>query len=344
MVWPRRARLLARARRAHRALRGGAGPKLCPRAAQGVEPLPYVGFPLRPWPCTGDARGERPAPRAGQMPPTNVSLGASAVDPAQLEFTLERLLATMQRRNRDDFAFMSPVEEALSAEQCLDVLLSGQEYYRKQYSDAGITWNLRDQHMVSTVMRLAEHLEIHSTSPPGAPPPGIVIWAHNSHIGDARATDHGKSAGQWNLGHMVRETFGAEQTFLLGFSTHDGEVYAAHEWGQPGRKVPLRPAMGGSWEDALQQESARLRDAVTVVSATGAAPKSAAATVEGVLWPCGAPGQPQELREASLLHRLVGVVYKPNSERESHCSATELCDMYDAVLHIGSTTAVEPIS
>lgn len=96
---------------------------------------------------------------AGQVPPANVS-AAAGVNPTQLEVTLERLLATMQRRNRDDFAFLCPIEEALAAEQCLDVLLAGQEYYRKQYSDVGVTWNLRDQHMVSTVMRLAEHLEV----------------------------------------------------------------------------------------------------------------------------------------------------------------------------------------
>lgn len=85
--------------------------------------------------------------------------------------------------------------------------------------------------------------------------------------------------------------------------------------------------MSGSWEDALHIETLQMR-------------RTLGDSVAGVLWPCGAPGTP--LPEATLLHRLVGVVYRPDSERESHCSATELGNMYDAVLHVGTTTAVVP--
>jgi len=247
----------------------------------------------------------------------------------ELERTLEALLSEMQRRNRDDFAFLCPVEEALSAEQCLDVLLSGQEYYRKQYTDGGVTWNLRDQHMVSTIMRLAEHLDVHSTQPPGSPPPGVVIWAHNSHIGDARASDRGKVAGHWNLGHMVRETFGADQTFLLGFTTYDGAVHAAAEWGQDGSRHELKPAQSDSWEGALHEQTLRLR-------ATSGIPSE---SVAGISWCCGAPSSSIAASE-TLPHRLVGVVYKPEAERESHCSLVEIGAMYDAVLHVETTTPV----
>jgi len=258
--------------------------------------------------------------------------GEGDIDPVHLQQTLERLLAAMQVRNRDDFAFMCPVEEALSAEQCLDVLLSGQEYYRKQYTDSEVTWNLRDQHMAATVVRLAEHLEVHSTAQPGAQPPGIVIWAHDSHIGDARASDRGKTAGQWNLGHMIRETFGAYNTFLLGFTTHDGEVLAATEWGGPARTLQLRPPFGNSWESALHSRTLELQQETD---------SSTQAATAGLLWPCGETKC--ACNDTTLWHRLVGVVYKPESELRSHGSAVELSDMYDAVVHVDTTTPVAPM-
>ena len=248
----------------------------------------------------------------GELQP---GLEGAGTDRVRLQRRLEHLLATMQRRNRDDFAFLCPVEEALSAEQNLDVLLSGQEYYAKHHTDGGVTWNLRDQHMVSTVMRLLEHLEVHSAAPPGAPPPGIVVWAHNSHIGDARATDRGRSGGQWNLGHMVRETFGTDVTYLLGLTTAGGEVYAAPEWGQPGQRSPLRPPAEGSWEAALREGTLALRD------------ERQDGSVAGLFWPCGgdaAAARWPEARATTKSHRLVGVVYRPEQERAVHMSEAEL--------------------
>jgi len=261
----------------------------------------------------------------GKAPPEG---WRSCIHPQQLQATLERLLATLQRRNRDDFAFLAPVEEALNSEQSLDVLLSGQEYQRKRFSDEGITWNLRDQFMVSTVMRLVEHLSVYSSSPPDEAGPGIVIWAHNSHIGDARASDRGRAVAHWNLGHMIRETFGGYSTFHLGFTTHGGELHAAPDWSKPGQTFTLRPPLKNSWEEALHQQTLRSRE------------ERPDADIAGLLWQCGetrcaCPG-------ATLLHRLVGVVYRPESERESHYTIAELSEMYDAVVHVDTTRPLTP--
>lgn len=256
----------------------------------------------------------------------------AAPHPGKLQSTLERLLAEMQRRNRDEFAFLCPVEEALAAEQCLDVLLSGQEYYRKQYSDSGVTWNLRDQHMTSTVMRLVEHLEVYSEGPQGGAPPGIVIWAHNSHIGDARATDRGKRAGHWNLGHMVRETFGPDVTFLLGFTTHEGEVHAAPDWSWPARNYLLQAAQRGSWEAEFHDATALLQEQQDS--------QDEGDPVVGFLWPCG---RVAAFHGVALPHRFIGVIYRPEHEQQSHISLAEISEMYDAVLHVDITTALAPL-
>ena len=144
-----------------------------------------------------------------------------------------------------------------------------------------------------------------------------VVWAHNSHLGDARATGMGR-IGELNLGQLARQAHGLE-TFLIGFTTHTGSVTAASNWDEPAQRKRVRPSLAGSFErvfhDAgieaglLLLRNERLRDA---------------------------------LRPARL-ERAIGVIYRPESERVSHYFDAHLADQFDAVLHIDRTAALEPL-
>ena len=167
------------------------------------------------------------------------------------------------------------------------------------------SWNLRDAHMAETLDALVGHLERTRG------PTKVVVWAHNSHLGDARATELGQ-AGELNLGQLVRERVGLN-ALLVGFSTYTGTVTAASDWGGPGESKRVRPALGGSWEELFHG-----LDAPNLLLGTGGL-------------------------EGRRLERAIGVVYRPETERISHYFHARLAKQFDAVLHIDETSAVEPL-
>src|SRR5207302_9256781 len=112
------------------------------------------------------------------------------------------------------------------AEANAKLVADAERYYREMFRGRVRSWNLRDRHMDETLAALADHL-----GTTGPLPVRIVVWAHNSHVGDARATEMGES-GEWNLGQLARERFG-QDAFLVGFSTHRGTVTAADDWDAP---------------------------------------------------------------------------------------------------------------
>jgi erythromycin esterase-like protein len=219
---------------------------------------------------------------------------------------LRRSAAEYARRDGrlapDDFFF---------AEQNARLVKNAEEYYRSMFRARALSWNLRDRHMVETLVALEAFL---STS---AGPPKIVVWAHNSHLGDARSTEMG-SAGEWNVGQLVRERHG-EEALLVGFTTHDGSVTAASDWHAPAERKRVREALPGSYE-ALFHEVGLAR----------------------FYLPLGRHTPVPELR-APRLERAIGVVYLPETERQSHYFYACLPDQFDAVLHIDRTRAVEPL-
>eukprot|EP00756_Hemistasia_phaeocysticola_P022075 Hpha_TRINITY_DN15811_c1_g1::TRINITY_DN15811_c1_g1_i1::g.187487::m.187487 len=182
-----------------------------------------------------------------------------------IRVALEHILAEIQRRNRAEWEWLAGPAAHMNAEQCADVVISGEEYYRKRASDPGglVTWNTRDQHMVQTLLRLRQQLVGMSRT---GLPPKIVVWAHNSHVGDSRATELGRRVGEldethmadlgagqeWNLGHMTRETFGREETFIVGFCTANGTVSAAPTWGDEVRCFRLREPQPHTQEAAME--------------------------------------------------------------------------------------------
>jgi erythromycin esterase-like protein len=197
------------------------------------------------------------------------------------------------------------------AEQNARVVKNAEEYYRAMFSDRVSSWNLRDTHMADTLDALVAHLEAQS---PGVK---VVVWAHNSHLGDARATRMGDE-GEVNVGQLVRERHPG-RAVLVGFTTHEGTVTAASEWDGPAERKRVVPSLPGSWERLLHETGLarcylRLRE----------------------------PAIADELA-GRRLERAIGVIYRPETERVSHYFDADLSRQFDVVLHFDRTTAVEPL-
>jgi erythromycin esterase-like protein len=191
------------------------------------------------------------------------------------------------------------------AEQNARLVVNAEEYYRAMFRGGVESWNLRDRHMAQTLDALTEHLER------TAGPAKVVVWAHNSHLGDARATELGQ-AGELNLGQLVRERAG-DASLLVGFSTYAGTVTAASDWDAPAERKRVRRALPGSWEELFHELDA---------------PRF-------LLDPSGLKGR--------RLQRAIGVVYRPETERISHYFHARIAQQFDAVIHIDQSTAVQPL-
>jgi erythromycin esterase-like protein/predicted phosphoribosyltransferase len=205
------------------------------------------------------------------------------------------------------------IDERFHAEQNAKVVKEAAEYYRSMFSGRVSSWNLRDRHMADTVDALAEHLRRSRGSEAR-----IVVWAHNSHVGDARATEVG-SQGELTVGQLLRQRH-AGDCRLVGFTTHTGTVTAADDWNGPAERKQVRPALPGSVEALLHE----------------AGPDQFMLSLR--------PGsQAVEPLRAARLERAIGVVYRPDTERQSHYFHARVADQFDAVIHIDETRAVEPL-
>jgi erythromycin esterase-like protein len=204
-------------------------------------------------------------------------------------------------------------DEFFHAEQNARLIINAEQYYRSMFENRISSWNLRDQHMADTLNQLARHL-----SRPGKPSK-IAVWEHNSHVGDARATEIGQQ-GEWNVGQLTRELYGGAAV-LIGLTTHHGTVTAASEWGAPAENKRVRPALEGSYEAAFHHTGIShfmlpLRGKTIVTDA---------------------------LSSRRQLERAIGVIYLPETERQSHYFHANLPQQFDAVLHFDETKAVKPL-
>jgi len=199
------------------------------------------------------------------------------------------------------------------AQQNARLVMNAEEYYRTMFRGRVSSWNLRDRHMADTLDALAQHL-----SAAGGKPARIVVWEHNSHIGDARATDMGEH-GEWTLGQLAREAYG-KAARLVGFTTHHGTVTAASDWDAPAERKRVRPALSGSIEAAFHHSG-----------------------VGRFLLPLNAPNPAVLAMAEPRLERAIGVIYRPQSERHSHYLYARVPRQFDAVLHFDETRAVEPL-
>jgi erythromycin esterase-like protein len=202
-------------------------------------------------------------------------------------------------------------DEFFAAEQNARLVTNAEQYYRSMFRGRASSWNLRDRHMAETLEALIAHLERHGRRAK------LAVWAHNSHLGDARATEMGQG-GELNVGQLVRERFGRD-CVLVGFTTHHGTVTAASDWDSPSEVKRVRPGLPGSCE-ALFHDVDIPRFMIPLRESPIAA----------------------ELR-APLLERAIGVIYRPETERVSHYFHARLADQFDALIHIDETRALEPL-
>jgi len=219
------------------------------------------------------------------------------------------------RRRAPDYARRDgrPDEDELfGVEQNARLVKNAEAYYRTMFLEEVSSWNLRDVHMAETLDELVAYLGRNGREAK------IAVWEHNSHLGDARATDMGRR-GELNVGQLTREKYG-DDAVLVGFSTYQGTVTAATDWGSVAERKQVRPALAGSYEAVFH----------------------AADTKRFLLtW------RDNDLLAANLraprLERAIGVIYRPETERQSHYFHARLPDQFDAVLHFDETRAVKPL-
>ncbi|MGY1704914.1 erythromycin esterase family protein [Geodermatophilus sp. SYSU D00697] len=194
-----------------------------------------------------------------------------------------------------------------SAEQNAAVVVGAERYYRAMVGGSAQSWNVRDVHMADTLDRLLTRAGDRA-----------VVWEHNTHVGDARATDMA-GAGMVNVGQLLRERHGADDVVLVGLGGYAGGVVAGSEWGAQMQRMPVPEARPGSLEALLHAEVGQ--DALFVVP----------------------PGPRPAWLDRRLDHRAIGVVYRPDRERWGNYVPTVLGERYDAFLYLDTTGPLQPL-
>jgi putative phosphoribosyl transferase len=219
---------------------------------------------------------------------------------------VDLLRKELQYANADRAQFFDAAQNAR-------LVADAESYYRAMYFGSSESWNQRDEHMFNTLQNILAQ--------PG-PKRKAVVWAHNSHIGDARFTDMGQARGELNMGQMCRQAYGRDAS-LIGFGTHTGTVAAATDWDGPMEIKTVRPSLPDSYEDLCHQVGVE-----RFLLDLRAGHQDA---VRGVM------AQPR-------LERYIGVIYRPETERWSHYGFATLPDQYDAFAWFDETHAVTPLS
>lgn len=226
---------------------------------------------------------------------------------AQVEELRRNAMRYLERRGH------AGADEQFAAERNAVAVREGARYYRAMFSGEENTWNLRDRHMWDTLRSLLAFLERTQRRTRT-----VVVWAHNSHIGDAAATQHGQ-LGQLNLGQLAREALG-EKAWLLGFSTYNGVVTAAANWGEEPQVWRVEDAIEGSYESLFHDLGK-----------------------PSFLLPIRSNDTLRHALEGQRLQRAIGVIYLPHRERQSHYLYTDLRTQFDAVVHLDTTSAIMPL-
>ena len=225
----------------------------------------------------------------------------------QLEEMRQRIAERLRQAERQSDI------ELFSAYQNARVVKNAEAYYRLIYHRDISSWNWRDQHMAETLNELVKYHESL-----GGKRAKVVVWAHNTHQGDARMTERA-SRGEWNVGQLMRQRYN-QDAVLVGFTTYTGKVRAASEWGGLDERKSIRPALAGSYSALFHETGVpnfllRLRDG----------------------------GRVAEELSRYRLERAIGVIYLPRTERQSHYFFARLSKQFDVVIHFDVTSAVEPL-
>ncbi|HVF35418.1 MAG TPA: erythromycin esterase family protein [Candidatus Saccharimonadia bacterium] len=201
--------------------------------------------------------------------------------------------------------------ELFDAQQNAQVVRNAERYYRSMFAGRASSWNVRDRHMMEVLLRIVAHLERDGARAK------LAVWAHNSHLGDARHTSMADQ-GELNLGQLVRQQY-ADESFLLGFTTSTGTVTAADNWDEPPQRKAVQPPLPGSYERLFHELGE-----------------------PAFLLPFGR-GEPLEALAGPLLERSIGVIYRPGSERISHYLEARIDRQFDAVVHFDTSRALAPL-
>lgn len=222
---------------------------------------------------------------------------------------LEKRLEFMQRDVHDG-------EEYHSGKQNAYLVRDAEKYYKAMYWSSASSWTLRDTHMFETLSRLLQH-----RTPPAHK---AIVWAHNSHVGDARYTSMGTRRNEINIGQLCRERLGHENVAILGCGTHTGTVAAAHEWDEDMEVMNVVPSREDSWE---------------IVAHNTGVPSFLLDLRRGRVEPNLRAALAAEWR----LQRFIGVIYRPDTERISHYSSAVIHKQFDAYVWFDRTHAVKPL-
>jgi erythromycin esterase-like protein len=222
------------------------------------------------------------------------------------------MMRDLMKRNLD--CLSAECDEWLDAAANARLVKNAEAYYRVMYQGAAESWNLRDTHMFETLNQLLDAK---------GPRSKAIVWAHNSHIGNAAHTDMGKNRGELNIGQLCKERFD-NRARLIGFGTHSGTVAAADDWDEPMQIKRVRPSLPGSYERVSHDSG-----------------------VSRFLLDLRAGEVGRDLKEAlseERLERFIGVIYRPETERWSHYSECVLHKQFDAWVWFDETSAVTPLA
>lgn len=226
------------------------------------------------------------------------------------ELCRDEVVALLRKVQEKLPQYDSGYESAFSAEQNAIIAVNAEKYYRTMVQGGGKSWNLRDRHMADTLNRL---LNFHGSDAKA------IVWAHNTHIGDARATNMA-TQGMFNIGELARKEHGRDNISLVGFGSYKGTVIAGNEWGAPMQVLTMPEAKKGSWEQLLHDTGSE--DKILLLNKVA----------EG-----------SQLHKKEIGHRAIGVVYHPDYEKYGNYVPSVLASRYDAFIYIDETRALHPL-
>jgi len=231
---------------------------------------------------------------------------ASLMVPEPCTMEVVNLLSEIRRKSPQ---YNTDQENVFSAEQNAIISVNAEKYYRAMLHGGAATWNIRDGHMMDTLRRL---LNFHGDGSKA------IVWAHNTHIGDARATDM-RFEDLHNLGELARKEYGEDAVRLIGFGSYEGTVIAARRWGTAAQQMIVPSAKGESWEDILNETGIQ----------------------NGYLLMADIKGE--RLLDFEIRHRAIGVVYNPSLEKWGNYVPTLVPSRYDAFVFLRQTKALHPL-
>ncbi|HJU58721.1 MAG TPA: erythromycin esterase family protein [Nitrososphaeraceae archaeon] len=259
---------------------------------------------------------------------------ATAFVPENCEDEVIEMLTSLRNKMDDyskkDHGNREKEEEYFNVEQNAITAKNAEFYYRTMIRGDVQSWNVRDNHMMETLERL---ITFHDDGNNNESNSKAIVWAHNTHIGDARATDMAKD-NMINLGQLVREQKNKNNTVLIGFGTYKGSVIAAKRWGEKMEEMIVPPAINGSWDNILH--NIKKESTSTIANSNNN---------KLIVFPHVSNNIYNTINNNSTWRgqRAIGVVYNPQYEKYGNYVPTNLSLRYDAFLFIDETHALHPL-